>query len=91
VVPADISEYRVEAEDIYVLCSDGLTDMVDADVVRDVVIAKRADLAEAAAELIDVANQNGGRDNISVVLLRVPAEFLPSSGWLQRWLAKKPA
>ncbi len=31
VVPPDISEYRVEAEDIYVLCSDGLTDMVDAD------------------------------------------------------------
>jgi PPM family protein phosphatase len=91
VVPADISEYRVEAEDIYVLCSDGLTDMVEADVVRDIVVAKRADLAEAAAELIDVANQNGGRDNISVVLLRVPADFLPSAGWLQRWMAKKPA
>ena len=34
VVPPDIAEYRVEAEDIYVLCSDGLTDMVDADAVR---------------------------------------------------------
>jgi len=90
VVPADIAEYRVEADDIYVLCSDGLTDMVEADAVRDIVVAKRADLAQAAAELIDIANQNGGRDNISVVLSRVPAEFLPSSSWLQRWLAKKP-
>jgi protein phosphatase len=90
VVPADIAEYRVEADDIFVLCSDGLTDMVEADTVRDIVVAKRADLAEAAAELIDIANQNGGRDNISVVLIRVPAEFLPSSGWLQRWLAKRP-
>jgi protein phosphatase len=72
------------------LCSDGLTDMVESDSVREIVVAKRADLAEAAAELIDVANQNGGRDNISVVLIRVPLEFLPSSGWLQRWLAKKP-
>jgi serine/threonine protein phosphatase PrpC len=90
VVPADIAEYRVEADDIFVLCSDGLTDMVEADTVRDIVVAKRTDLAEAAAELIDIANQNGGRDNISVVLIRVPAEFLPSSGWLQRWLAKKP-
>ncbi|HUH92394.1 MAG TPA: Stp1/IreP family PP2C-type Ser/Thr phosphatase [Casimicrobiaceae bacterium] len=90
VVPADIAEYRVEADDIYVLCSDGLTDMVDADAVRDIVVAKRGDLAQAAAELIDIANQNGGRDNISVVLIRVPAEFLPSSSWLQRWLAKKP-
>ena len=91
VVPPDIAEYRAEAEDIYVLCSDGLTDMVDPDAVQEIVAAKRSDLAEAAAELIDVANQNGGRDNISVVLVRVPEGFLPSGGWLQRWGAKKPA
>jgi protein phosphatase len=41
--------------------------------------------------LVELANQNGGRDNISVILTRVPAEFLPSSGWAQRWLAKKKA
>src|SRR5881227_3054633 len=52
IVPADIAEYRLEAEDIYVLCSDGLTDMVDADAVRDIVVQRRADLDEAAAELI---------------------------------------
>ena len=91
VVPADIAEYRVEAEDVYVLCSDGLTDMVDAEIVREIVAAKRSDLAEAAAELIDVANQNGGRDNVSVVVIRVPVEFLPTGGWLQRWKTKKPA
>ena len=91
VVPADIAEYRVEAEDVYVLCSDGLTDMVDAEIVREIVAAKRSDLAEAAAELIDVANQNGGRDNVSVVVIRVPIEFLPTGGWLQRWMTKKPA
>jgi len=91
VVPADISEYRVEAEDIYLLCSDGLTDMVEPDMVREIVSARRSDLAEAAAELIDVANQNGGRDNVSVVLVRVPAAYLPSGGWLQRWRSKKPA
>jgi PPM family protein phosphatase len=89
IVPAEIVEYRVEANDIYLLNSDGLTDMVEPDVLHSIIDTKRADLAEAAAELIDVANQNGGRDNISVVLVRVPAEFLPSSGWAQRWLAKK--
>jgi len=89
IVPAEIVEYRVEANDVYLLNSDGLTDMVEPDVLHSIIDAKRADLAEAAAELIDVANQNGGRDNISVVLVRVPAEFLPSSGWAQRWLAKK--
>jgi len=73
------------------LCSDGLTDIMDAEAVHEILRAKRADLAEAAAELVDVANQNGGRDNISVILIRVPLEFLPTEGWLQRWIAKKPA
>jgi protein phosphatase len=91
IVPADIVEYRVEANDIYLLCSDGLTDMVEPEVVQGIVDEKRLDLALAAAELIDVANQNGGRDNISVVLVRVPPEFLPSSAWVQKWLAKKGA
>ena len=89
IVPADISEYRLEPNDIYLLCSDGLTDMVDPEVVQGVVDDKRTELPQAAAELIDLANQNGGRDNISVVLVRVPPEFLPSSGWAQRFLARK--
>ena len=89
IVPADISEYRLEPNDIYLLCSDGLTDMVDPEVVQSVVDDKRTELPQAAAELIDLANQNGGRDNISVILVRVPPEFLPSSGWAQRFLARK--
>ena len=89
IVPADISEYRLEPNDIYLLCSDGLTDMVDPEVVQGVVDEKRTELPQAAAELIDLANQNGGRDNISVILVRVPPEFLPSSGWAQRFLARK--
>ena len=89
IVAADIVEYRAEADDIYLLCSDGLTDMVDGEVNHSIVDEKRSDLAVAAADLIDLANQNGGRDNISVVLVRVPPEFLPASGWAQRWLAKK--
>jgi protein phosphatase len=87
--PADIVEYRVETGDIYLLCSDGLTDMVDADVIGEILEEERADLSVAAARLIDLANRNGGRDNISVVLVRVPDGFLPQSGWVQRWLAKK--
>ena len=89
IVPADISEYRLEPNDIYLLCSDGLTDMVDPEVVQGVVDDRRTELPQAAAELVDLANQNGGRDNISVILVRVPPEFLPSSGWAQRFLARK--
>ncbi len=89
IVPTDIAEYRVEANDVYLLCSDGLTDAVEPEVIRTIVEAKHDDLAVAAGELIDLANRNGGRDNISLILVGVPAEFIPASGWAQRWLAKK--
>jgi protein phosphatase len=91
IVPADIVEYRVEAEDIYLLNSDGLTDMVDPPAVHSIIAKHRASLSDAAQELVEVANQNGGRDNISVVLIRVPKGFLPTAAWAQRWLAKKRA
>jgi protein phosphatase len=91
IVPADIAEYRLEAEDIYLLCSDGLTDMVEPETVQTILDGKRGVLPEAAAEMVDLANRNGGRDNISVVLVRVPADFLPQSGWAQRFLAKRKA
>jgi PPM family protein phosphatase len=87
--PIDIVEYRVETGDVYLLCSDGLTDMIDGDVIGAIVARDRNDLAAAAAELVDLANRSGGRDNISVVLVGIPPGFLPSTGWVQRWLAKK--
>ena len=58
----------------------------DLELVRAVVGPKLS-----LEDIVDLANQNGGRDNISVILVRVPPEFLPSSGWVQRWLAKKRA
>ena len=87
--PADIVEYRIEADDIYLLCSDGLTDMVDADVVGAILAERRADLPAAVVAMVDLANRNGGRDNISVILVHVPEGYLPASGWVQRWLAKR--
>jgi protein phosphatase len=65
--------------------------MVEPPVVQSIIEKHRSELPAAAAELVDVANQNGGRDNISVVLVRVPKAYLPSSAWAQRWLAKKRA
>jgi protein phosphatase len=57
--------------------------------VHSIVSAKHEDLPQAAAELVDLANQNGGRDNITVILIRVPTAFLPAPGWAQRFLAKR--
>ena len=88
VAPADVGEYRVEADDIFLFCSDGLTDMVEDDAIGAVIGENRDDLSLAAGALIDLANRNGGRDNVSVVLVHVPSGFLPQVGWVQRWRAK---
>ena len=55
--------------DVYLLCSDGLTDMLcGADIAA--LLLKYPDLTRAAAELVDAANERGGVDNITVVLVR---------------------
>jgi len=89
VSPIDIVEYRVETGDVYLLCSDGLTDMVDAEQIEAILTREHGNLPGAAAELVELANRRGGRDNISVVLVGIPPGYLPSTGWVQRWLARK--
>ena len=88
-VEPDVQVQDYHEGDIYLLCSDGLTDMVDADVIGSILMRRRASLPDAASELVDLANRNGGRDNVSVVLVGIPQGFLGSTGWVQRWLAKR--
>jgi PPM family protein phosphatase len=68
----DVDTFTVEAEpdDIYLLCSDGLTDMVAG---REIlaVVDRADDLEGAARGLVDAANEGGGEDNITVVLFQV--------------------
>ena len=59
--------------DVYLLCSDGLTSMVSEDALAQI-LRRRSSLAEAARELVDTANEQGGRDNITVVLFRLGAD-----------------
>lgn len=63
----DVTEHRVEPDDIYVMCSDGLSDMVRDEVIADIMFGN-ASLEQKSRNLISAANANGGRDNISVVL-----------------------
>lgn len=66
-VMLEVSEYRVEEDDLYLMCSDGLTDMVsDAHIAAILVTA--GTLADKCHALIHAANNCGGRDNISVIL-----------------------
>lgn len=67
VVP-DFFEIDMEPDDKYVLCSDGLSNMVEDDEIRDIVMDYR-DIKDAARALVDRANYYGGSDNISVVIV----------------------
>jgi serine/threonine protein phosphatase PrpC len=70
-VEVDVQEIATERDDLYLLCSDGLTDMVDDVTLAEILCENESDLATASRLLVDTANKNGGRDNISVVLARV--------------------
>src|SRR3990167_4486072 len=82
----ELNEHHVEAGDLYLMCSDGLSDMVDdATITRivqgDETLEHRSDLLVAAA------NENGGRDNITVMLVQVSAES-EKRGLISRLLGK---
>jgi protein phosphatase len=68
-VMTEINEHRIEAGDLYILCSDGLSDMV-ADPQICQIAADNTDLTVMGDQLVDAANAAGGRDNISVILVR---------------------
>ncbi|MGM0574464.1 MAG: Stp1/IreP family PP2C-type Ser/Thr phosphatase [Myxococcota bacterium] len=58
-------------EDLFLLCSDGLTDMVEDWLIQNVVEANVDDLEEASRALVRMANDRGGKDNVTVMLIRV--------------------
>ena len=70
-VDVEVQEIATERDDLYLLCSDGLTDMVDDVILAEILCEHPTELATASRLLVDRANDNGGRDNISVVLARV--------------------
>ena len=72
----DVDVFSVEAKpgDLFLICSDGLTAMVDDAAILDTVERQRDDLDAAAKELIAAANHSGGEDNITVVFFEVVDE-----------------
>jgi protein phosphatase len=69
-VEIDTRSYRARDGDVYLLCSDGLTTMVPDRLLAQIMLAHRQ-LRDTGEALIAAANEAGGRDNITVVLLRV--------------------
>ncbi len=87
VVMPDIQEDIVLKNDIYLLCSDGLTDLVEDEDIYLTIKQFSANLEEAAKQLITKANQNGGKDNISVMLCRINEDFSNRQGWFKKFTA----
>jgi protein phosphatase len=69
-IELDVIEHRFQTGDVALLCSDGLHAMLTDDQILDVMTPFPATLPETAGKLIDAANEAGGKDNVSVVLLR---------------------
>jgi PPM family protein phosphatase len=91
----DVDAFSVEAKpgDLFLICSDGLTSMVDDATILDVVEHRRDDLDAVAKELVAAANRSGGEDNITVVFFEVVEEGAqaPSETKPMPALAEEPA
>jgi serine/threonine protein phosphatase PrpC len=85
-VDSEIHVHDVQVGDIYLLCSDGLNDMVEDDDIQATLFALQSNLPLASSQLIQMANDNGGRDNISVILVKVKGRFSVPRGLLARIL-----
>lgn len=88
-VDIEINEVPVMKDDMYLLCSDGLSDMVEDEDIQLTVNTFGANLDSLGRQLVMLSNDNGGRDNISVVLVRVLDEFPAYRGVVdsvRRWL-----
>jgi protein phosphatase len=67
-VQLEVNEFQVEVGDLYLMCSDGLSDMLSDESIAKIALAD-VELDQKSTQLIQAANANGGRDNISVLLI----------------------
>ncbi len=85
-VEVEIHEEPAHKGDYYVLCSDGLPDMVEDEDIHLTISTFSASLETIAKQLIQLANDNGGRDNVSIVLAQVVEGFAARKGVMDRLL-----
>ncbi|MDJ0814478.1 MAG: Stp1/IreP family PP2C-type Ser/Thr phosphatase [Woeseiaceae bacterium] len=79
-VEVEVHEHEVLQDDIYLLCSDGLPDMVEDEDIHLTISTFNASLDIVGKQLIELANDHGGRDNVSVQLAQVIAPFAARKG-----------
>jgi len=74
-VEVEIHEQPAQKSDYYVLCSDGLSDMIEDEDIHLTISTFSANLDTVAKQLIQLSNDNGGRDNVSVIMAHVQEPF----------------
>ena len=85
-VEVEVQEHPVQKGDMYLICSDGLSDMVEDDDIHLTISTFGANLETATKQLIQLGNDNGGRDNISVVVAEILESFPAPRGIFDKML-----
>lgn len=70
-VQVDVGSFDAHVGDLYLLCSDGLSGMVDDGELCEIMVSNSADLVQACRRLINTANEHGGEDNVTAVMIRI--------------------
>ncbi|NND65477.1 MAG: Stp1/IreP family PP2C-type Ser/Thr phosphatase [Gammaproteobacteria bacterium] len=83
-VDVEVREENVLPDDLYILCSDGLSDMVDDEDIHLTISTFNASLEMVGKHLIQLTNDNGGKDNVSIMLAKVNKSFKIHKGVLDR-------
>lgn len=73
-IEVDTVQQELKDGDIYLLCSDGLSDMIADWKIQEVLRERSKDLDDAAKTLVRIANSHGGKDNISVILMQMAVQ-----------------
>ena len=84
-VDVEVQEIEVQKGDYFLMCSDGLPDMVEDEDIHLTISTFNNDVKTIGEQLIKLTNDNGGRDNVSVILVRVADAFPAEAGILGKF------
>jgi protein phosphatase len=80
----EVQEVEVQKGDYFLMCSDGLPDMVEDEDIHLTISTFGNDVRTVGEQLIKLTNDNGGRDNVSVILVRVADAFPAQAGLISK-------
>ena len=83
-VEVEVQEFEVLPDDVYLLCSDGLPDMVEDEDIHLTISTFNASLDVVGQQLVELANDHGGRDNVSVMMAQVMDAFPAKRSIMQK-------